>query len=193
MKQVIIAVFVLLIYTSCNTKQDGAADAPTVAATPDSVKFYPVKDYLSSQIQELNTTPYFIYKITMESGKKDSTVLSNKNDLKYWTDKFLAFDISDPSVKKYYKEEIFNDATLGTLTVTYTAVKTDLPVQTVHVLLDGEANKVKHIFINTKTVSDDSTVIEKLGWNARKSCFVNRIVLAKNASEKTQQNNIIWN
>jgi hypothetical protein len=105
--------------------------------TSDTLKFFPVNLYIKGQMARVDSFATAIYKITINNntGIKDSGALT-KQQFKQWAQSFIEFDISDKSIHKYYKENVFADATTQSLTFNYTAMDNTLPLQSVDVLLD---------------------------------------------------------
>jgi hypothetical protein len=56
-----------------------------------------------------------------------------------------------------------------------------------------QTQEVKRIFMNILHQSADSTVVEKLGWKANSSFFINKIISYANGKETEEQNTIVWN
>jgi hypothetical protein len=157
----------------------------------DSITFYPVKDFLQSQINAVSSTPYFIYQTTVRDGHKDSVVL-NRLQFLAATSLFTAFSFEDTTVKKFYKEEAFGDQS-NSITLRYTTKNDSLPVQSATVLLQPGTNKVKRIMLEVVESNGDSTVIRKLGWKNNESCSIITLIQKKGQPEQSTQSLIVWN
>src|SRR5688500_5100386 len=86
----------------------------------DTTKFFQVSQYIQNQINEVNKTPYFIYRLDVIGDKKDSVAINNEI-FGALAKQFIQPDISDPSIKKHYAESIFFDETTKTFSISYTA------------------------------------------------------------------------
>lgn len=188
MKYILYAAFTSFLFSCKSDTQKSKIQE----STNDFIPFFPVKQYLDSQIHHVNTTPYFMYKVTSDSANTDSSIVTLK-DFNTLATSFTNTDITDKKVKKYYKESVFHDLSTQSIVISYTTYKSDLIVQKVDVLLDDEHQKVKRIFIDKKIATNDSIVFEKLGWKANESFSINRIIQTKNRKEYTQKNTIVWN
>jgi hypothetical protein len=174
---------------SCRQKDKRSALNSTSA---DTAKFFPVNDFILSDIKDVEQTPYLIYKITITNKKKDSSVIT-REEYKFLADQFLQKDISIPSLKPLYKESVFHDLTTGSYTITYTATEPSLYVKDLSVLLNDQTNKLSRIFMHCMNDSGDSTVIEQYSWKAGKSFSINKYIRRKDGSEWENQNLIVWN
>jgi hypothetical protein len=181
-------IFFGTIATSCNSKP-----TPQQVFLPsnDSSIFYPVNEYFITQILHADGLTKITYTYSDSDNRKDSsliTVLQFKEIAK----PFVADDINDIRIKKYYKESIFNDVSTGSNTFTYTSVNKDLPLQTIDILLDTSTDVVKRVFITKSFVKGDSVIIEKLGWKTDQSFTITRLMQLPGKKETTQQINVLW-
>src|SRR4051812_38992147 len=105
----IILVFITLaiVESSCKRKPVSEGDKEN---QKDTLRYFQVSQYLQSQIKEVNATPFFIYKIDIFNSEKDSTPI-NTTVFNQISKQFLTPDINDEEIKKYYKENIFEDQT----------------------------------------------------------------------------------
>ncbi len=173
----------------------GCRQKPTdqkAETTRDSISFFQVGDYIRSEINEVNKTPYFIYKIEKRDGRFDSSAINNEifNQL---SKAFLQNDINDPALKSNYTENVFHDQTTKSYTLNYTTSNKELPVQSVDVLLNEDAQTVKRIFIRKLYNYRDSSVIEQLSWRPRQRFQVNRLVRLNDNTESEKELIVVWN
>lgn len=190
MKYCLPAIIILFFTQSCNSKSTTSND---IVYVEDSTKFYQVNQFIKSQIDEVNKTPYFIYKITLDSkNNQDSSVLSVA-EFNTLANQFLKTDISDPSLKKYYKENIFHDQTTKSITISYTTTNKSLEVQNIDVLLMEDGETLKRIFVRKFYDYNDSSAIEQLSWKPTESFQINRLVLLADNKETSSQTFVIWN
>jgi len=158
----------------------------------DTIHFFQVTQFIQSQIAEVNKTPYFIYKIVITDGKKDSSAI-NTSIFNQIAKRFLKPDINDESVKKYYKESIFHDQTTKSFTISYTTSNKELELQNLDVLLQEDGQTVKRVLMRKFFSYPDSTAIEQLSWKPGESFQVNRLVQKANNKETTYETKVVWN
>ncbi|RXK81775.1 hypothetical protein [Filimonas effusa] len=180
----------LIVAMACNSPAKQPGTVPVYHN--DSVKFYPAQQFLRSQIAAISTTPYYIYKITEHDGRRDSIAL-NRQEFLAETAIFTSFSFEDSTVKKYYKETVFADQSINSITMDYTTRNAALPVQSAVVLLDPESQKVKRIMMDISEAAGDSVVTHKLVWKTNESCTIVTLVERKGASVSSQSARIVWN
>lgn len=150
-----------LLYYAC--KQNESNTLTNDTGKNDTTHFFQVTQYIQSQIAEVNKTPYFIYKIDITDGKKDSTAI-NTSVFNRISAQFLKPDINDKDLKKYYTESIFYDQTTKSFTISYTTNDKQLEIQNIEVLLQEDGQTVKRLFIRKFLNYTDSSAIEQLSW-----------------------------
>jgi len=186
----IILLIPFLFYYSC--RQHAKHTNAREQVNNDTAKFFDVTHYIQSQIADVNKTPYFIYKLTVTNGKKDSVAI-NTDLFNTISVQFLKPDINDTAFKKRYTESIFHDLTTKSFTISYTSSDKQLEIQNVEVLLQEDGETVKRIFIRKFFNYSDSSAIEQLSWKPGQSFQINRLVQKTDNKEIAYQTNVIWN
>jgi hypothetical protein len=186
----IVAVATLLILFSCNSKHTPEEGAKTI--NNDSTVFYPIRQFFIEDKKDVDSTPYFLYRIVEKDNRRDSTPIS-KQTFDSLASMFTAFDINDTSVKKYYEENVFNDLTTNSITLSYRSINKTLPVQSIDVLLNNESQRVKRIFVSRLRNKGDTVIIDKMGWKANESFYINRLTQLPGGKEQSEKNTVIWN
>jgi hypothetical protein len=158
----------------------------------DTTRFFQVGQYLQSQIKEVNATPFFIYKIEIVNSKKDSTPI-NTAIFNQISKQFLYPEINDEKIKKYYIENIFEDQTTKSFTISYSTTNKELPLQNVEILLNEDGHTVKRLFLRKFYNYSDSSAIEQLSWKPGESFQINRSVQKPGNQESSQQTVVVWN
>ncbi len=174
--------------TACKSK-------PVAEAIPteqnDSIPYFDTRGFFEEQLTRMDSFPYFINRITRTNGRRDSVQVFPQ-EVHALAKPFTEVDISDKKIKKYYHERLFQDNTLGTLTLSYSTQHPDLPVRTVDVLLDDASQKPKTLLINRSYHTGDSSVTEKLGWFAGKSFYINKEVVYKDGRKNAVMTQVFW-
>jgi hypothetical protein len=173
---------------SCNSNKKTKDTAPEA----DSTVYYPINSYIRQQIKQVDTTPYYVYRVLVMNGKKDSTTISRAM-FDSLTKQFMLPELSEGALKKNFTEAVYEDQSTNSITLTYTPKTNDATVQNAMVLLDPDSQNVKWIFINTLQNKGDSTIIQKIGWKGGASCYLNRSVSYADGRKKEMQLNIVWN
>lgn len=188
-KVVSILLAVITLATSC--KQHQVANENETNTT-DTTKFFQVNQYIQNQVNEVNKTPYYIYKISITDNKRDSSAI-NTTVFNSLSAGFLKPDINNPDLKKYYTESIFHDETTKSFTLNYTTKNKELELQSVDVLLEEDGQTVKRIFLRKFTNYSDSSVIEQSSWKPGQSFQINRSVQLPDNKVNSSQTIVVWN
>ena len=184
-----VAILFTMFYWSCRTN---VSNDSTKTNTNDTVKFFQVKQFFQSQIRDVNATPFFIYKVEIIDGIKDSTHINNPT-LNEIAKQYLNPDINDEQLKPSYTESIFEDQTTKGFTINYSTKNKELELQSVDILLSEDGQTVKRIFLRKYYNYPDSSAIEQLSWKPGESFQVNRSVQKQNANEILHQTTVVWN
>lgn len=180
----------LLLYYSCSQNENHIDRGQ--ALKNDTAKFFQITQYIKTEIAEVNKTPYFIYKIDITNGKRDSTAI-NTAVFNQVAARFLQPDINNKELKKYYTENIFHDQTTKSFTISYTTKDKRLEIQNIEVLLQEDGETVKRVFIRKFFNYSDSSAIEQLSWKSGEKFQINRIVQKPDNKENSYQTDVIWN
>lgn len=196
MKYLQYSIFFLLLVACHNNK------APTVAANqgtaidtanPD-VDFFPVADYVKSQVHMADSLQLPIIKITIVG--KDSVPSSIKADeFGKIAAEFYTPDISDVSIKRQYTETAFADQSIPSVTFTYTTKNPSLEVQRLDVLIKPDPvqnDKVRNLYVEKYFEKGDTTFTKKLFWQANKNCQIITTARPKNGTEATKIEKVSW-
>jgi hypothetical protein len=181
--------FVALIMFSCGQNNNEPKNDKFPSA--NSTIFYPVREYFLSQIKSVDSSMPRIRMVTTINGQKDSTAI-NIEQFNKIAQTFLENNIADTSVKKYYRQSIFQDMTTGSYTFNYTSVNSSLPVQNLNVLLDTTTQTVKRVFVSKIKINGDSTITEKLSWKNDNSFLIHRTIQLPQKKEITEQISVVW-
>ena len=179
--------FLLIIFISSCKSHNTAVNNTIV----DTTRFLPVMDFIASDIKDVKSTPYFIYKIRTLDKKKDSTNLSVA-DFELFAHSFLQFDITKAPLKSQFRESTFHDNTTKSNTFIYTPLNATAEIRNITVLLDESTDRPKNIFIQTIKQIKDTSIIERLQWKPRKSFRITTITQAKGYNRE-ESNYVSWN
>jgi hypothetical protein len=180
------ALFLLLTFSACGTKHN-----PEDTKKQES-RFFDVKHYITTDLEDIKKTAYYIYKLDIVNGKKDSTTIT-PTEAADFANGFLSPNINDPTIKQYYQENIFQDQTINSFTISYTTTNKDLEVQNLDVILKEDGETVKRLFIRKFLNENDTARIEQWSWKPGESFEVNRLITPENKQEISHRTIIVWN
>ncbi len=179
----------IIFVNSC--KNDNSKEQVQEKNVNDTLVFYPVNQYIRSQLSMLENSPVQPYKIIIRGSVKDSTAIT-KDEVKNLANTFLNDSITAIGLKEKYIENIFQDQTTASYTFSYTAKDTMLPVQRVLILLDTATQQVKNIIFNVVRAYTDSSTTEMLWWKNDKGFTILQSTTLPDGTEKKQQLQIGW-
>lgn len=157
----------------------------------DASGYLDLNSQIVIDVKDVIATPYYMYKISVVNGKRDSTMMTVK-DFAAWQSIFLRHNFMAGDTGKWYKESTIFDNTTQQATVNYTTQRTDLPIKEIFVMTRPESEQMQRIFMTRQYENQDSTVLEKLGWHFGRNFFVNREVRFPGGQRRTEQHQIFW-
>lgn len=185
--------FVLLLcavlFMSCSSKKN---EKVKINQADTSSVYYPINSYIRQQIKDVDTTPYYLYRLSVASKIKDSSV-ADRATFDAVTKQFLLPQLEENVFKKNFDESVFDDESTNSITLTYAPKLKDNIVQNASVLLDKQTQQVKWIFISTISFGGDSTLIQRIGWKSDESCYINKVISHKGKPETQTQLSFVWN
>lgn len=197
MKYFIVLCAGALFFGACGSHQQ-PADTPKTdsVATIDSSKnaFFPVAEFLESEILQVNANPLALKKFTTRNGKTDSVFILPE-EFKTLALKFLPEELHNGSFEKTFTESSFMDKTTQSVTFSYTNTIQERPLRRVDVItLPGTGSlHVKSVYMETSRRSGDSTIVEKLYWRAGRSFQIATNTMLKDKGAQSQQVRVAWN
>lgn len=195
MKYLQYSIFLLLL-AACNnqTPKTEANQGTAIDTANPNVDFFPVADYIKSQVRMVDSMQFPVMKTTIVG--KDSTPASIKQDeFSKFAAAFYTPDISDAGIKKDYKETAFADQSIPSVTFTYTTKNTSLEIQRLDVLVRPDpvqSDKVRTIYIEKFFEKGDTSFSQKLFWRADKNCQIITTAQPKSGPEVTKVEKVSW-
>jgi hypothetical protein len=197
MKLLISVGSLLLLAAACHRKEP---PPPTPAQTPHATRpadtaqnhFFPIADYIRTEISTVDSTPIAILKYSIENGRTDSAFISSPvfHQLAL---QFIMPDLDSAFFEKNYSQKTFMDETNDLLTFTYSPLNKDQPLQRADVLINTEANnQVKSIYLEKTYSSGDTVITKKFLWRAKKSFLVITTLQPPQKTTIVRQVKVVW-
>jgi hypothetical protein len=193
-KQVFFVFSVVYLFGGCQQadKKENKEAAPTDSTAKNP--FFPVADYIRSEISLVDSTPYGLvqYRISA-AGKKDTSFVKTA-DFDRLAQEFLPPELGDSVFEKQFQESSFIDQSTQSVTFTY-AAKNDRPgLQRIDVLAkqDPDFQKVKSIYMEKNELRSDTNFVWKMIWMAKHSFQIIQIRRVSNQPPVTEQVKIVW-
>jgi hypothetical protein len=166
---------------STSTKADTAAKAEP--------SYFPVYDFLSNEIQYVDSTPVGIMKYTTIGKVKDSGYIQLE-EFHRLVSEFLNADINDSLFKHKFLETSFVDKSNGNATFFYRARDTNTLIKRVDIVTArGEIyDEVKSVYIEKTLQNTDSVLVKKLYWKPKR----NFQIISIKPSGKDELTKVVW-
>lgn len=187
----------LITFCSCgNHKQAPNNLAKDSTQLADSARnaFFPVAEYLESEILRVDSTPWALKRYTTSNGKTD-TALIQVTEFNTLALRFLPDELHNGSFEKNYTENAFMDKTTQSITFTYSTTQHELPLQRVDVqtFLVNNKQQVKSVYLEKNRHSGDSVILEKLYWRGGRGFQMMTMASVKGKPLPEQQIRVTWN
>ena len=189
--------FTLLLLIGCN--DDGEKKSIPTSAVDSTKKekaYFPVQDYIKSEIRQVDSLPVGIMKYTTsQNGSVDSGYIKQE-EFHQLAQEFLSPVLERESFEKQYSENSFFDNTTQHASFLYSAIDKSLPVQRIDVLAKPEDvvyNKVRSIYMEKRFERADSSVVQKLYWKAGQNFQINTEIRTAKPEVISRQVKVAWN
>jgi hypothetical protein len=194
-----ISVLTLLLATGCHQKgsagsQDGdKSDSSRNSRDSTQQAFFPVGEFLMSEIGYVDSTPLAIRKYTIQSDRRDSAFIQPA-DFNGLAREFILPELDPDSMKINYLENSFQDETTGYLTLNYTPRNKEASLQRVDVIITpGKThNKVRSIYMEKLSRKSDTLEIKKMYWQAQQSFQVITTLQLPEKAPIVRQLKVVW-
>ena len=190
MKKQLFIFFILLPFALYNCTNNDTSSDQSKEDTAGKA-FYPVGNYIRSQLAYIDSMPLAVIKYTTIHNVTDTSIIEKK-DFKHIAAAFITPDISSPEFKSQYEEHSFIDATLGTITLTYTAKNDKVQIRKTDILLNQENTGVRTIYVEKIIPGSDSLVIKKMLWIANLNCQITTLIQKEGQPEAVILERYVW-
>ena len=184
-----------LLFIACNSGESKPGPAQAVDSTEKAKAYFPVLDYLQSEIRYVDSLPVGIMKYTIQNNITDSTYIKPE-EFHQLAQEFLSPLLNKPTFEKEFKETSFFDNTTQYSTIFYSTTNTNLPLQRVDVVVKPQNeiyNKVKSVYMEKHYEKADSSIIQKLYWKAGQNFQISAQIRTTKPEVVTRQVKVVWN
>lgn len=183
------------LFYACGDKNPTAAEAQPAHNEPvsDSSAYFPVMDFLKSEIAAVDSLPVGIMKYRSTASSNDSGYIQHE-EFDRLAAEFIPEELNDQAFKKEFKETSFIDRSTGGATFFYSTTNNDINLKRVDVVTGktDTYDKVKSIYLEKKFANDDSSVTKKLFWKPGRNFQVITVVTKKTGDPKTGIIKVVW-
>lgn len=175
----------------------GHSSQPTAPTHQDSADvsnpFFPVADYLESEILSVDSTPTALLKYVTHMGRTDSSFIGVP-EFNALALQFLPVQLRDNHWDQHFTETSFSDKTTRSITFSYSPRDSGSEVQRVDVLTTPglRAQEVRSIYVEQSHAAGDSFIVRKMLWKSRISFQIVTLLHVKGQSPDEQQVKVVW-
>ena len=190
MARIRIAPFLLLTFiVSCGHPAKDQHDEPSVGST----NFFPVLDFMQSEIHYVDSLPLGITQYHIVNGHTDTTYIQAAS-FNILAQQFVPSQLEPKFFSQAYSETSFMDQTMQVVTFTYAAKHPEESVKRVDVLANpsGGMNQVKSIYLEKIHDSSHVRIIQKMYWKARRNFLIVTTTQAPGLPASVDQLKVVW-
>jgi len=152
-----------------------AGDSSSPATDTAAQAFFPVSDFIGGQVKMVDSLQLPLSKSVTVKGKTVLAPPIADAEFKLLAAAFRQPDISDPALKKFYKESSFADQSIPSIVISYTTTNPALEIQKIDVIISPDpvkSDRVRTIYMEKQRVAGDTIIRQKLYWKANHNCQV---------------------
>ena len=195
MKNLLIGFAFLSIVNGCNNSGTQAQPSQSTDTTKKGKAYFPVLDFIKSEISYVDSLPVGIMKYTTENGKTDSGYIKVP-EFHQLAQEFISPALQEELFEKEFSETSFFDNTTQYSNFLYSTANRNLNLHRVDVLSKPEDvvyNKVQSIYMEKSFLQGDSTIIQKMYWKTGQNFLINTEITTSKADVITRQVKVVWN
>ncbi|MFY7879477.1 MAG: hypothetical protein ACOVP6_05370 [Lacibacter sp.] len=151
-----------------------------------------VSGYLRGQLAYFDTVPFGFVRVKLLDTIATDTQYLRKEQVAKIVEPFLTASLKKDAFEDRYIESTFADATIGKITITYTAKKTEDPVQRIVVYVTPGKEVIEKVYLTRTEASEDSSLTQQLLWKHNQSLMLITSVTKKDQTETTVTEKIAW-
>jgi hypothetical protein len=188
------ALSAVLLFCACHHSPNQAdADRAKAVDTAARKNYFPVLNFLKSEIAYVDSFPLKIMEYRIRNGKTDSNIINTKT-FDRLASAFLIDGLDSSRFEKRFDETSFLDQSNNLLTFTYSTKDTSYGLRRVDVLAvpDRGVDKVKSIYLESSSGNADSLILNKMFWRTRKSFSIIHIYQPRQGVTGTSQTKVVW-
>ncbi|PWT74228.1 MAG: hypothetical protein C5B59_11630 [Bacteroidetes bacterium] len=185
--------FETLVFISCGHPEQPKSEPVATNDSADVKNYFPVEDFLRSEISYVDSFPLRIVRYHTVGTKTDSGFIKS-SDFDQMAKAFLPADLNDSAFQKKFTESSFIDQSTHLITFTYSTKNNQSGLQRVDVMATRGMNsdKVKSIYMEILENKNDSSIIKKMYWVAKKSFDIATIMQSGEQSSLLSRTRVVW-
>jgi len=190
--KVSLVILLFVLTNACKEKQ--TADVESTADTTEIKEYFPVYDFLSTEISSVDSLAIGLKYYNTTNQKIDSGYISH-DDFHKLASSLIPLAIRPEQFKNDFKETSFYDRSTKTSTFMYNPVNQDNPIKRIDILTKASDtyDKVSTIYMEYVQNSKDSSVLNKMIWKTGRFMQLNQQVNFPGKQGEERQIKVVWN
>jgi hypothetical protein len=183
-----------LLFLACGDKNPATTEtSPSNDTVSTPQKYFPVMDFLKSQIAAVDSLPVGLMRYRTTSSLSDSGYIQ-REEFRKLAAEFVPAALNDSTFKKEFKETSFVDQSTGSATFFYSTANSAIDLKRVDVLTEktDTYDKVKSIYLEKSWSKGDSLITKKLFWKPERSFQVITQVSKTSGDPETELIKVVW-
>lgn len=193
--KILLYALVLLFALGCENRNTAPKVSSVTDSTQKAKEYFPVLDYIKSEIRYVDSLPVGIMKYTTENGITDSAYIKTE-EFHELSREFLPDALTKKTFENEFLENSFFDNTTQYSSFLYTSINENIQLRRVDVLVKAENviyNKVNSIYLEKWIEKTDTSVMQKLLWKAGRNFQINTEIHTGNNKVSSKQVKVVWN
>lgn len=182
--------FMGMLFIACKSENNNA-DGSVVEVKNDSMALFPVTEYLSGQLTQIEKMPVTLLHTITVSGSTDSQWV-DRSRIGKLAAPFLRTQIDSALLTQWFHGSDFLDQTMGLFTITYTAkdgIPDSIDLRQVIVYINPQSRQVQRVYFKRDVAVD---TIVQLTWLPEKWFTIRKIVESGDSTSVTTSK-VTWN
>jgi len=155
-------------------------------------EFIDIASYLKGQLKYIDSVPHGYLKINVRDSLQPDSVYLTLQQVKDLAAGFLVPELELKKFSKRFEETSFADATLQSITVTYTSVNKNNSVERVDVYVNPQNGEIARVYLVQNTIAGDNPVKKQLLWTHNKGFTIITTHSGNGQTDSTITEQVIW-
>jgi hypothetical protein len=190
----LVIVIAAIIFAGCKNDNDDQLaipqnDSTTIDSIAKGKAYFPVMDYIKSEIRYVDSLPVGIRKFVISGNSTDSSYI-RLDEFHEYANTFLSPELDPAVFTTNYTESSFYDRSTKSSTFFYQAKNDNAPIKRIDVQSrpDEVYDKVFNIYMERVQQLGDTLVIKKMTWKPGRQL---QVIESKTSIQETQDMPII--
>ena len=168
-----------ILFLSCNQENT------------EKQQYFPVYDFLTQQLNQLDSIPIAILKFHNEDNKTDTSIVDKKKFRKI-VNGLLLSTLKDDEAMNNYHEEVIEDVQLNNIAITYTTENESNPIGKIELHINPTTTLLKSLYVERFEKIESVQIKRKILWTTGKQMLVASTYYSKDIQPKNIIERFNW-